>query len=660
MIKKIFIGFSMFTVALTADATLNFPTNLKSSFGNPEDLSEWTVSVREGSATGSFASFFDSETAPVVNLEDTDYLLTNNSFTDGAGSSAWIISPEFEITDDTEMFSISLANCGDSDVATNNTFKVLYSLGGTEHSDFEINPALLTGTIRNRGANSISYSTQRAAITNLKGKKIRIAIVNEGNTTGFIGFTDFVVSPWYLVLDQEDSYNSLLIDSDSPIVKMSVTISTPVTAKGYTAELVTESGFVTKYVDTNKTFNIRNASSVNFTLPDDIQMKESEEKYTITFTPNFEGATPAIITGSLIKAERTFPAVALVEEVTGTWCGWCPGGIVMMDYWNEYFKGIREGYNRVIEVALHRTDPMSMTSGTYLSDFTSQVKKVGISVSDPPTVLVNRVAGGAPLQFDMKNFFKGLKSPAFLKIDRVEYYPETDEIKVNYNYVASFSAVNPGFAISAIVTENNVTGVDDAGNWDQTNYYSQYNMSQINAQFDPEIAPFFERFVQPNPDHIPSSMISYNEVARMIYPSFKGLSLKDEIKAEVPTSGELSFKMPGNISNIENVNLILVLSRQGNNDVMGADIVEAKDFAQNDVNNIFSESPEFKVNISDFIANICSAERGELSVRTADGSLIYRGEINEGYNTLSINVKGLLLFTFTTHNRQSSMKVLSK
>ncbi|MDE7381472.1 MAG: choice-of-anchor J domain-containing protein [Muribaculaceae bacterium] len=654
MFKKLFTLTALAFMALTANAEFSFPINYESSFSNPETVNQWTISSRDGIAEGEFSNFFATGLTPVVNLNDADFILTNNQFSGGQPSDAWLISPEFEVTDDTVMFSIQLANCGDNSAATNNSFKVLYSLDGTSKEDFEANAPLLSGTIRNRGANVISYSSQRAVIQNLKGKKIRLAFVNEGNVTGFIGFGDIMVSPYYLKIDQLDSYASLLVDNANPIVRMSMTVSTPETAKGYKAVLTTESGFTSVYEDTAKTFNIRNASSINFTFPEQIEMSSPQEKFTISFVPNFEGAIPAVISGYLIKAERKYNAVALVEEVTGTWCGWCPGGIIMMDYWRDYYKGLN-GRNKVIGVALHRQDPMTMTNGTYLSDYTSQVSRAGIEVSDPPTVLVNRITGGAPLQFDMKKFFDGLKSPATLAIKSVSLDKETGKAVVKYEYTASFSASNPGFSIAAIVTEDNVTDPDDSGNWAQTNYYAQYSMAQINNQFDPEIAPYFERFVSPNPEHITD--ITFGEVARGIFPSFAGQPLTDEVTAEVPIESEFTFTMPDNIYKQENVNIVLVLSRRGTNEVVAADIMEAKNFKEDSgvEENLATESL-FNVHFNEGAAEVNTSEAGLLTVFTIDGVALRSVEIPEGRTIIPVNCQGTLIFTLTSAKGVESVK----
>ena len=47
----------------------------------------------------------------------------------------------------------------------------------------------------------------------------------------------------------------------------------------------------------------------------------------------------------------------LVEELTGTWCQWCPGGI-------HYGDSLVKTYDNVIFVAVHCDDPM--TNGEYV------------------------------------------------------------------------------------------------------------------------------------------------------------------------------------------------------------------------------------------------------------------------------------------------------
>ena len=56
------------------------------------------------------------------------------------------------------------------------------------------------------------------------------------------------------------------------------------------------------------------------------------------------------------ESSKGFPRVHLIEEGTGTWCGWCPLGIVMMEYVGEKYPGF---FSRV---AIHTQDAMTVSS----------------------------------------------------------------------------------------------------------------------------------------------------------------------------------------------------------------------------------------------------------------------------------------------------------
>ncbi|MBD5219632.1 MAG: Omp28-related outer membrane protein [Bacteroidales bacterium] len=61
--------------------------------------------------------------------------------------------------------------------------------------------------------------------------------------------------------------------------------------------------------------------------------------------------------------ERAFPHTYLVEEGTGGWCGYCPRGIVMMDYLHTNYP---ETFSLV---AIHNDDEMAMPQNAYLLSY---------------------------------------------------------------------------------------------------------------------------------------------------------------------------------------------------------------------------------------------------------------------------------------------------
>lgn len=60
---------------------------------------------------------------------------------------------------------------------------------------------------------------------------------------------------------------------------------------------------------------------------------------------------PVGVTGPFVSLKDGYPRRAVIEEITGTWCGWCPRGIVMMEYLKQYIPDW-------IRIAVHYGDNM--------------------------------------------------------------------------------------------------------------------------------------------------------------------------------------------------------------------------------------------------------------------------------------------------------------
>src|SRR5699024_9743681 len=148
----------------------------------------------------------------------------------------------------------------------------------------------------------------------------------------------------------------------------------------------------------------------------------------------------------------------VIEEGTGTWCGWCPRGIVAMEYMYDH----PDDYPNFIGIAVHNGDPMTVPeydSGANFSGF--------------PGSNVNRVLLGANVsQEDWVEYYndrKDMMAPADLEMDGVYQYGTRElNLDVTTNFYTDIDDAH--FALSVIVVENGVSGTDS--NWGQSNYYS--------------------------------------------------------------------------------------------------------------------------------------------------------------------------------------------
>lgn len=83
--------------------------------------------------------------------------------------------------------------------------------------------------------------------------------------------------------------------------------------------------------------------------------------------------------GAISKIPDSFTQKIVIEEATGTWCGWCPMGAAMMDkYTTEYPE-------RVYGIAIHSGDPMENKA------MISALDRL-YSLAGYPSGLVNRLA----------------------------------------------------------------------------------------------------------------------------------------------------------------------------------------------------------------------------------------------------------------------------
>lgn len=83
--------------------------------------------------------------------------------------------------------------------------------------------------------------------------------------------------------------------------------------------------------------------------------------------------------GAISPIPETFTQKVVIEEATGTWCGWCPMGTAIMD------KYVAQYPNRVYGVAIHSGDPLENVA------MINALDRV-YSLAGYPSGLINRLA----------------------------------------------------------------------------------------------------------------------------------------------------------------------------------------------------------------------------------------------------------------------------
>lgn len=246
-------------------------------------------------------------------------------------------------------------------------------------------------------------------------------------------------------------------------------------------------------------------------------------------------------------SELYYPRKIVVEEATGTWCGYCPSGIEGIKYMNEHYP------DNFIAIAIH--DDREMYPGDeYYEPFYSIIESV-------PSAWINRLELVYPVPYEMENVMKN-KGVAMIKA-------EVAGVAGNHVTVATetefgFNDNATEYRIAYVVTEDNV------GPYYQTNFYS-----------DPS-AP-------DNPDgllnwwvHQDSQVkILYNDVARGIY-DYNGIPglLPAEVRMGEKYNSEYTLTLPDNVQDAHNASIVTLLLDTHSGEILNADRVSLAQFIE--------------------------------------------------------------------------------
>jgi len=159
------------------------------------------------------------------------------------------------------------------------------------------------------------------------------------------------------------------------------------------------------------------------------------------------------------------PRNVVVEEFTGTGCGWCPRGLVGMDKMHERYG------EQFIGIGIHQynsSDPM----------YPSRYKN--LNFEGAPQCKINRSYFTDPYYGkgeDICNDFEAeMEVPAYISV-MVSATFNADRSAVDITADLNSQAAMSGLSVGFVLTADSVTGTERA--WKQANYYYQYQPSQL-------------------------------------------------------------------------------------------------------------------------------------------------------------------------------------
>ncbi|WP_418638271.1 choice-of-anchor J domain-containing protein [Winogradskyella sp.] len=290
------------------------------------------------------------------------------------------------------------------------------------------------------------------------------------------------------------------------------------------------------------TINTNIAANATATIdhPTMVNYPTAEEKdINVTITEINNATNPSPLVNSKNTKFNTMTQsgtkTVLIEESTGTWCGWCPRGTVGLDYMSTTYP------NTVVAIAVHNADPMTVAEYD-----TNLVNTIGSGW--PNSGLDRKLVGVDPGQASLQEGYD-IQINEIVPVDLSSSAIQSGNtltISAQAVFYTSFSAAN--YRLGVIITEDGVTGTGGTGwGYNQVNYYSGGSEGPMGG---------YENLADPVPD----TQMVYNHVGRALLGGFNGQ--ENSVPAVINTGENVSYDFNYTVpstSDVNNMNIVVVL-----------------------------------------------------------------------------------------------------
>ena len=442
-------------------------------------------------------------------------------YTDPATSDDWLITPAIAID---SKYNILSWRAYAMDAEHRDGYAVYISTSGNTPDDFTQEAIFSTD------AESPQWTTHTISLERWAGQEIYIAFVNNSTNCNILAIDDLNIFAYDHTFDFVNTTPLAIASPGVVNVEGRISPSGFLPVEGYKAELVYNGE---TYTIDHSDLVIAPGEVSTFAFDVDIDVKsESTEVYTLTISA-LNGEDTMVKEGSVTCFER----MVLLEEGTGTWCAWCPGGQYGVELLHEKYAG------QFVDVAVHINDQMSVKE--YV-DGTRHFFAGGI-----PSCTMNRSRSliGHPYEDGDALMQQALQMGSVGKISCEASVG--DDNKVTINAVAEFGVpiTENAYTLSFIIVEDKMTG------YEQSNIYGGSSM----------VMGGLENL----PDPIPAGEYFFANVGRAIYPSYKGDSEAFPVGTprHTPIAVTRTYDLP-ELQDIDNLKVVAII-----NDVASGEVV---------------------------------------------------------------------------------------
>ena len=250
-----------------------------------------------------------------------------------------------------------------------------------------------------------------------------------------------------------------------------------------------------------------------------------------------------------------FPRRIVMEEATGTWCGWCPSGMMTIEQMKKKYP------DNFIAIAIHNDYEMQV--GNSYNPFLDMVESY-------PSAYINRKDWIDPWPFDIED----MKDKGEAKVTTQARCLSAKEVEVESETVFGFSdSETAEYRLAYVVTEDNVGP------------YMQYNAySNPTAEDNPD-DPMNWWVHQDSP-----VTMTFNDVAREIfdYNGVEGLLPRGVVEGETYKT-KYTLTVPDNVKDLSNVRIVTLILDTRTGEILNADLCSLSDIPDTSISNITTD-----------------------------------------------------------------------
>ena len=324
------------------------------------------------------------------------------------------------------------------------------------------------------------------------------------------------------------------------------------------------------------------------------------------------------VTTQLLALSETYPRKVVMEEFTGSWCGWCPRGMAAIELLERDFP------NDFIAIAVHSGD--TFEPETYIPILNG--------VSGYPSANINRVVEADPYHglvdddYGIKNLVEAVKAlPTEAQIG-VSSELSADKMEIKVTSYSKFNLSLPNasaYVVSYVLLEDSLAG-------QQSNYYSKELSSETGFtanNLPEELLTYF--------DQGSKFFAIYNDVARGIYDAW-GIqgSLSGTIQQGVPLQHTYTIPVPSAVKKTDNLSVVALLMDAYTGEIIAAEKAKLGEEKLTSIGAV--SASEMNANIQLVAGALCiTATNATANVYTLDGKLLATQSVN---GTASIATSG--------------------